>query len=122
VRKHLTFPRRRLVQVFTSSWRPDRSLDDCVESLGSERRIVTKVEVDVALERAIGAERGPAAAAHIVTLVGALPWLDDLADDNAALDAWEHTFAVVLDTTLEAADDSDPVVPLIWTWTGTAPR
>jgi hypothetical protein len=37
-------------------------------------------------------------------------WLDDLADDTAALDAWEHTFAMVLDTTLEAADDSDPVV------------
>jgi hypothetical protein len=37
-------------------------------------------------------------------------WLDDLADDNDALDAWEYTFAVVLDTTLEAADDSDPVV------------
>ena len=31
------------------------------------------MEVDVALERAIGAESGPAAAAHIVTLVGALP-------------------------------------------------
>jgi len=54
VRKHLTFPRRRLVKLFTSSLRPDPSLDDCVESLGSERRIVTKVEVDVALERAIG--------------------------------------------------------------------
>jgi hypothetical protein len=37
-------------------------------------------------------------------------WLDDLADDSVALDAWEHTFAMVLDTTLEAADDSDPVV------------
>jgi hypothetical protein len=37
-------------------------------------------------------------------------WLDDLADDSAALDAWEHTFAMVLDTTLEAADDSDPIV------------
>ncbi len=37
-------------------------------------------------------------------------WLDDLADDNDALDAWEYTFTVVLDTTLEAADDSDPVV------------
>jgi hypothetical protein len=37
-------------------------------------------------------------------------WLDDLADDSDALDAWEYTFAVVLDTTLEAADDSDPVV------------
>ena len=37
-------------------------------------------------------------------------WLDDLADDSAALDAWEHMFAMVLDTTLEAADDSDPVV------------
>lgn len=37
-------------------------------------------------------------------------WLDDLADDSDALDAWEYTFAVVLDTTLEAADDSDPAV------------
>jgi hypothetical protein len=37
-------------------------------------------------------------------------WLDDLADDTDALDAWEYTFAEVLDTTLEAADDSDPVV------------
>jgi hypothetical protein len=37
-------------------------------------------------------------------------WLDDLADDSDALDAWEYTFAAVLDTTLEAADDSDPVV------------
>ena len=37
-------------------------------------------------------------------------WLDDLADDSDALDAWEYTFAVILDTTLEAADDSDPVV------------
>ena len=37
-------------------------------------------------------------------------WLDDLADDSAALDAWESTFAEVLDTTLEAADDSDPIV------------
>jgi hypothetical protein len=37
-------------------------------------------------------------------------WLDDLADDGDALDAWEDTFAEVLDTTLEAADDSDPVV------------
>ena len=44
-----------------------------LESLGSERGIITKVEVDVALERAIGAERSPAAAAHIVALVGALP-------------------------------------------------
>src|SRR6266404_126057 len=37
-------------------------------------------------------------------------WLDDLADDSDTLDAWEYTFAAVLDTTLEAADDSDPVV------------
>jgi hypothetical protein len=37
-------------------------------------------------------------------------WLDDLADDGDALDAWEYTFAEVLDTTLEAADESDPVV------------
>jgi len=37
-------------------------------------------------------------------------WLDDLADDGDALDAWEYAFAAVLDTTLEAADDPDPVV------------
>jgi hypothetical protein len=37
-------------------------------------------------------------------------WLDDLADDSGALDAWEYTFAAVLDTTLEVADESDPVV------------
>jgi hypothetical protein len=37
-------------------------------------------------------------------------WLDDLADDNDTLVAWEYTFAEVLDTTLEAADDSDPAV------------
>ena len=37
-------------------------------------------------------------------------WLDDLTDDSDALDAWEYTFAEVLDTTLAAADDSDPVV------------
>ncbi len=39
----------------------------------SERGIITKMEVDAALERAVGAERGPAAAAHVVALVGALP-------------------------------------------------
>ena len=44
-----------------------------VEWLGSERGIIAKVEVDVTLERAIGVQRGPAAAAHIVALVGALP-------------------------------------------------
>ena len=37
-------------------------------------------------------------------------WLDDLADDSDALDAWEYTFAEVLDITLEAAGDLDPVV------------
>ena len=37
-------------------------------------------------------------------------WLDDLADDSDALEAWEYAFAGVLDTTLEAADDSDPGV------------
>jgi len=36
-------------------------------------------------------------------------WLDDLSDDTDALDAWEYAFAVVLDTTLEAAD-ADPVI------------
>src|SRR6266481_297865 len=50
-----------------------RLLGDSAESLGAERGIITKVEVDVALERAIGVERGPAAAAHVVALVGALP-------------------------------------------------
>jgi hypothetical protein len=39
-------------------------------------------------------------------------WLDDLADDRAALDAWEDMFAEVLDNTLEAADDSGPAVAL----------
>ncbi len=43
------------MQSLTSGISPDRLLDDCVESLGSERGIVTKVEVDVALERAIAA-------------------------------------------------------------------
>jgi pRiA4b ORF-3-like protein len=37
-------------------------------------------------------------------------WLDDLADDSDALEAWEYAFATVLDTTLGAADDSDPAV------------
>jgi len=39
-------------------------------------------------------------------------WLDDLADDTDALDAWEFVFAEVLDTTLVAADGPDPVVGL----------
>ena len=37
-------------------------------------------------------------------------WLDDLADDMAALEAWDYTFAQVLDTTLEAADLTQPHV------------
>ena len=37
-------------------------------------------------------------------------WLDDLADDSDALDAWEYTFAGVLDMTLAAAEDSEPAV------------
>jgi hypothetical protein len=37
-------------------------------------------------------------------------WLDDLADDGDALEAWEFAFAAVLDTTLEAAEGSDPLV------------
>ena len=37
-------------------------------------------------------------------------WLDDLADDTDALEAWEYAFALVLDTTLDAADDTDPVI------------
>ena len=37
-------------------------------------------------------------------------WLDDLADDVAALEAWDYTFAQVLDTTLEAADLTEPHV------------
>jgi hypothetical protein len=50
-----------------------RSPDDFVEPVGTERGIIAKVEVDVTLERAIGVERGPAAAAHVIALVGALP-------------------------------------------------
>jgi hypothetical protein len=37
-------------------------------------------------------------------------WLDDLTDDSDALEAWEYTFAEVVDLTLEAADDSDPII------------
>jgi hypothetical protein len=37
-------------------------------------------------------------------------WLDDLADDSRTLNAWEYMFAEVLDTTLEAAHDSGPLV------------
>jgi hypothetical protein len=37
-------------------------------------------------------------------------WLDDLADDSDTLDAWEYMFAEVLDTTLEATDDSGCLV------------
>ncbi|MGH3279225.1 MAG: hypothetical protein ACRDNW_08820 [Trebonia sp.] len=37
-------------------------------------------------------------------------WLDDLAEGegNAALEAWDYTFAQVLDTTLEAVDPTEP--------------
>jgi hypothetical protein len=35
-------------------------------------------------------------------------WLDDLTEGTAALDAWDHAFAQVLDTTLEAADETEP--------------
>jgi len=37
-------------------------------------------------------------------------WLDDLSDDSDALEAWEYAFGAVLDTTLEAAEDSGPLV------------
>ena len=37
--------------------------------LGAERGIITKVEVDVTRERAIGVKRGPATTAHVVALV-----------------------------------------------------
>jgi hypothetical protein len=37
-------------------------------------------------------------------------WLDDLADDSDALEAWEYAFGAVLDTTLEAAEDSGPLI------------
>jgi Plasmid pRiA4b ORF-3-like protein len=37
-------------------------------------------------------------------------WLDDLADDGDALEAWEYAFGAVLDTTLEAAEGSDPLI------------
>lgn len=48
-------------------------------------------------------------------------WLDDLADDRDVLDAWEYAFALVLDTTLEAADESDPVVADDLDWEGYGP-
>jgi hypothetical protein len=35
-------------------------------------------------------------------------WLDDLGAGTDALDAWDYAFAQVLDTTLEAADDTEP--------------
>ena len=35
-------------------------------------------------------------------------WLDDLTEGAAALDAWDFTFAQVLDTTVEAADEAEP--------------
>ena len=35
-------------------------------------------------------------------------WLDDLTEGSAALDAWDYAFAQVLDTTLEAADETEP--------------
>src|ERR1700759_1369203 len=44
-----------------------------VEPLGAKRGIITKVEVDVAFERAVGVEGGPAAATHLVALVSTLP-------------------------------------------------
>jgi Plasmid pRiA4b ORF-3-like protein len=37
-------------------------------------------------------------------------WLDDLADDGDALEAWEYAFAAVLDTTLDAAEGSGPLI------------
>jgi hypothetical protein len=43
--------------------------DGSIKPLGAERGIITKVKVDVALECAIGVERGPAATAHLVALV-----------------------------------------------------
>jgi hypothetical protein len=46
--------------------------DGSAGPLGAKRGIITKVEVDVALKRAIGVERGPAAAAHLITLVRTL--------------------------------------------------
>ena len=35
-------------------------------------------------------------------------WLDDITEDAGALDAWDFAFAQVLDTTLEAADETKP--------------
>ena len=35
-------------------------------------------------------------------------WLDDLTEGATALDAWDYAFAQVLDTTLEAADKTEP--------------
>jgi hypothetical protein len=35
-------------------------------------------------------------------------WLDDLTEGTAVLEAWDYAFAQVLDTTLEAADQTEP--------------
>jgi hypothetical protein len=45
----------------------------CIWLFGAERGIITKVEVDMTPERAIGVEHVPATTAHVVALVGAMP-------------------------------------------------
>ncbi|MGD0553533.1 MAG: hypothetical protein ABSA93_00995 [Streptosporangiaceae bacterium] len=45
-----------------------------------------------------------------------IAYLDDLADDERALKAWDYIFAEILDTTLETADESDPVVDGYLDW------
>ena len=49
-------------------------------------------------------------------------WLDDLADDSAALDAWESTFARSWTPRWRRRTIRIPSSPPIWSWTGTAPR
>lgn len=49
------------------------SPDDSAEPVSAEPGIITEVDEDVSLERAIGAERGPTAPARLVALVRALP-------------------------------------------------
>lgn len=47
---------------------------------------------------------------------GDVAYLDDLADDTRAVNAWDQTFAIILETTLETADETDPIVLNDFNW------
>ncbi len=50
-----------------------------------------------------------------------IAYLDDLADGERALKAWDYMFAKILDTTLLTADESDPVVDSDLDWSCVGP-